>query len=156
MSYVCLVSYSGLVSGTRAADALSWGIAMGIAMGFWVVFLCGVLHQLRKRHRAAIEEAAKLAAQLAGREQKIKSLTREFEVLKSKLNHDLRGPLQTVMGFCELLSEERVGPLNRKQKEFVENVRSGTQDIWCVIRVVQNLNIESPHQVQSHDHAKPG
>jgi len=37
----------------------------------------------------------------------------------ARVSHDLRGPLQTILGFAELLSLEMSGPLNAEQRQYV-------------------------------------
>jgi len=47
--------------------------------------------------------------------------------------HDLRSCLQSVLGYCELLEAEVAGPLNRKQKQYVDHIKAGAEKIQHVI-----------------------
>lgn len=47
--------------------------------------------------------------------------------LRAKVAHDLRSPLQTVLGYTEILAAETPGPLNPRQRQFVENIRVGAR-----------------------------
>jgi CheY-like chemotaxis protein len=51
----------------------------------------------------------------------------------SKFRHDLRNRLQLVSGYASLLAAERDGPLNAKQKQFVEFIRAGAQGVLEMI-----------------------
>lgn len=54
----------------------------------------------------------------------------------SMLVHDLKTPAESVVGFAELLYEERVGELNETQLDFVSRIdRSG----WQMIRLVEEI-----------------
>ena len=40
----------------------------------------------------------------------------------ASMSHELRTPLHTIIGFAELLAEELEGPLNEKQKRFIDHI----------------------------------
>jgi signal transduction histidine kinase len=60
-------------------------------------------------------------------EQRLADVLGRVEELAPKLAHDLRGALNAVSGYADLLALESVGPLNPRQKRFVEEIRAGTQ-----------------------------
>ncbi|MBI4873342.1 MAG: hypothetical protein HY822_01775 [Acidobacteria bacterium] len=66
------------------------------------------------------------AGDLSMRERHLRSALAERDEarrrLLSRLRHDLVGPINTFSGFLELLSEERVGPLNPVQRNYVEHM----------------------------------
>ncbi len=51
----------------------------------------------------------------------------------SKLFHKLRTPLNSIMGFTELLKKETYGPLNPEQKEFLEIISRNAQEMLDLI-----------------------
>ncbi len=53
------------------------------------------------------------------------------------VSHDLRSPLTAIMGYVELI--ERVGQVNDKQKEFVQNVVAGVQNITTLLDDLLNM-----------------
>ncbi|MGH7558475.1 MAG: histidine kinase dimerization/phospho-acceptor domain-containing protein, partial [Gemmatimonadota bacterium] len=55
-------------------------------------------------------------------------LQRVRDEFTSMLVHDLKTPLQSIVGFAELLVTERLGAMNRDQRDFVARIeRSGEQ-----------------------------
>ncbi|GAB4520934.1 MAG: hypothetical protein Fur0018_00980 [Anaerolineales bacterium] len=69
------------------------------------------------------------------------SYLKELDRIKSEfvntVSHDLRSPLTSVMGYTELL--ERVGPLNDRQREFVQRVQLSVQNITSLINELLDL-----------------
>ena len=64
----------------------------------------------------------------------------------STLNHELRTPLNAVLGFAELLSEERAGPLNERQRRYVGHILHGGQQILRLITdILDYSKIEAGH-----------
>ena len=51
----------------------------------------------------------------------------------ASISHELRTPLHTIIGFSELLAEEREGPLNEKQKHFLHHIRSDSEHLLSLI-----------------------
>ena len=57
-----------------------------------------------------------------------------FEVYH--LSHDLRGPLNSILGFTELLLEEIEGSLNEVQKEDISAINQSAQNL---LRLINNM-----------------
>ncbi len=49
------------------------------------------------------------------------------------MSHDLRSPLQTIMGFAELLSLEIGGPLTAEQQEYVSCIQKDARHLLSLI-----------------------
>ncbi len=56
------------------------------------------------------------------------------------MSHELRTPLHTVIGFAELLGEEIEGPLNEKQKRFVNHIHNDSMHLLELINDVLDLS----------------
>jgi signal transduction histidine kinase len=77
--------------------------------------------------------------------------TRELELrnqLKSEflasMSHELRTPLHTIIGFAELLAEELEGPLNEKQKRFMNHIHTDSVHLLNLINDILDISkIES-------------
>jgi len=49
------------------------------------------------------------------------------------MNHEVRTPLNSVLGFAELLNMERVGPLNPTQKRYLSNIETAGRHLLSLI-----------------------
>src|SRR6185437_3517455 len=62
----------------------------------------------------------------------------------ASMSHELRTPLHTIIGFSELLAEEIQGPLNAKQRRFVEHIHRDSRHLLELINDILDLSkIES-------------
>jgi len=81
----------------------------------------------------------------------LESRNREVEranQLKSEflasMSHELRTPLHTIIGFAELLGEELEGPLNDKQKRFMNHIHTDSIHLLALINDILDISkIES-------------
>jgi PAS domain S-box-containing protein len=53
--------------------------------------------------------------------------------LAAMMNHEVRTPLNSVLGFAELLEGERVGPLNPTQTRYVANIRTAGRHLLSLV-----------------------
>jgi two-component system CheB/CheR fusion protein len=83
---------------------------------------------LEKAH----EELAELAAELK-RTALVKS---EF---LANMSHELRTPLNSINGFSEVLYDETFGPLNEKQKKYVNNVLTSGKHLLLLINQILDM-----------------
>src|SRR4030065_2608077 len=83
---------------------------------------------LEKAH----EELKELAAELK-RTARVKS-----EFLAS-MSHELRTPLNSINGFSEVLYDETFGPLNEKQKKYVNNVLTSGKHLLLLINQILDM-----------------
>src|SRR3990172_478847 len=83
---------------------------------------------LKKAH----EELKELAAELK-RTARVKS---EF---LANMSHELRTPLNSINGFSEVLSDETFGPLNEKQKRYVNNVLTSGKHLLALINQILDM-----------------
>ncbi len=84
----------------------------------------------RRRREEELQEA-RLKAEAASRS--------KSEFLAS-MSHELRSPLHTITGFSELLEEEIEGPLNEKQKRFVQHIYRDSQHLLALINDILDLS----------------
>lgn len=58
--------------------------------------------------------------------------------------YELRTPLNSIIGFSEVLSDETFGPLNDKQKSYVSNVlTSGKHLLLLINQILDMAKVES-------------
>lgn len=89
----------------------------------------------------------KLAAkndELQVRNEEIERADRLKSEFLASMSHELRTPLHTVIGFSQLLAEEIQGPLNEKQRRFVDHIYRDSQHLLELINDILDLSkIES-------------
>ncbi len=56
------------------------------------------------------------------------------------MSHELRTPLNAILGFSELIIDERPGPLNAKQQDFMRNVRTSAVHLLTLINDLLDLS----------------
>ena len=83
---------------------------------------------LEKAH----EELKELATELK-RTARVKS---EF---LANMSHELRTPLNSINGFSEVLYDETFGPLNEKQKKYVNNVLTSGKHLLLLINQILDM-----------------
>jgi PAS domain S-box-containing protein len=84
----------------------------------------------RRKFEAALEEALARA----------ESASRAKSEFLAGMSHELRSPLHTIIGFSELLSEELEGPMNEKQKRFVQHIQKDSQHLLTLINDILDLS----------------
>lgn len=63
--------------------------------------------------------------------------------------HDLKTPLTSILGFAELLQEERVsGELNQKQQKFVTQITNSSNHLLQIIKDLLNYSIVKSGKMQ--------
>ena len=85
----------------------------------------------RKNTRAELELDANREVERANR------LKSEF---LASMSHELRTPLHTIIGFSELLGEQLEGPLNEKQKRFIDHIHKDSMHLLELINDVLDLS----------------
>jgi signal transduction histidine kinase/DNA-binding response OmpR family regulator len=58
----------------------------------------------------------------------------------STMSHELRTPLNAVVGFSDLLTEESYGPLNDRQKRYVNHIKTGGKHLLRLINDILDLS----------------
>ncbi|MDQ7823251.1 MAG: ATP-binding protein [Candidatus Eremiobacteraeota bacterium] len=79
-----------------------------------------------------------------------RDITREKEIEKMKeeflatITHDLKSPLASIMGYSELLTNPKLGELNKKQKDFAEAIMRGGKTLQILIsNILSSSRLES-------------
>jgi signal transduction histidine kinase len=114
-----------------AVEALQAGALDYILKPFNLSVIMPVLSRVLGVRKLRQENAA-LARQVALRTQELETKNRELQVANRELqaftqsvSHDLRQPLDGVIGFAELLLTEKPGALNATQKEYLGDIYNG-------------------------------
>ena len=85
-------------------------------------------------------ELAAKNQELADRNHEVERANRLKSEFLAGMSHELRTPLHTIIGFSELLSEELEGPLNDKQKRFVNHIHKDSLHLLELINDVLDLS----------------
>ncbi len=109
-----------------------------------------VIRDVTDRQRAENEfreMQARLTSELSSANRELQIRSREAEEanrLKSEflasVSHELRSPLHTIIGFSELLAERLEGPLNEKQKRFVDHIHRDSLHLLELINDILDLS----------------
>jgi two-component system cell cycle sensor histidine kinase PleC len=98
-----------------------------------------------------ITERSEIEDGLEKAHEELKELTRELEraaQVKSEflanMSHELRTPLNSINGFSEVLYDETFGPLNAKQKTYVNNILiSGKHLLLLINQILDMAKVEA-------------
>lgn len=114
---------------------------------------CVFARDITRRKRAEAEvRAAREAAQLADSANDAKS------VFLANVSHELRTPLTSIIGFAEILQEERFGPLgNRDYRDYAANIRESGTDLLGLINDILDISkIEAGRMELSEEDSELG
>lgn len=91
-----------------------------------------VLHDITLQKRA--QEALVRAKEQA------ESTSQFKDQFLSTMSHELRTPLNAVLGFSDLLADERYGPLNEKQRRYINHIHTGGRHLLSLISDILDLS----------------
>ncbi len=87
------------------------------------------VRHLRLKNAALMQQVANRSIELESANRELKSTNKELEAFTYSVSHDLRQPLNGMIGFAELLMTEKPGVLNDRQKEFLGDIHEGGQQL---------------------------
>ena len=91
-----------------------------------------VLHDITLQKRA--QEA------LVGAKEQAERTSQFKDQFLSTMSHELRTPLNAVLGFSDLLADERYGPLNEKQRRYINHIHTGGKHLLTLISDILDLS----------------
>ena len=71
--------------------------------------------------------------------QQLEQATRHKSEFLANMSHELRTPLNAIIGFSELLIDQAYGPLNDKQRRYVDNIFSSGKHLLALVNDVLDL-----------------
>jgi PAS domain S-box-containing protein len=87
--------------------------------------LLSILNDITKRKRQE-EEIEHLNTDLAARALELESANKELEAFSYSVSHDLRRPLTTINGYCQVVLETCGNNLGEQCREYVREIYDGT------------------------------
>lgn len=90
------------------------------------------------------EELDRYSGELKGANERLQKLDELKSHFISAASHELRTPLTAIKGYAETIAQEEAGPLNRKQKEFLNYIREATERLHRLLTELLDISrIES-------------
>jgi signal transduction histidine kinase len=87
------------------------------------------VRRLRLENAALVERVANRTTELEGANRRLQSVNKELEAFTHSVSHDLRQPLNGIIGCAEFLATGKLGLLNEKQKEYLGHICSSGQQL---------------------------
>jgi PAS domain S-box-containing protein len=81
------------------------------------------------------------------RTRELENKNKELESFSYMVSHDLRAPLRSIDGFCQILNEDYAQVLDQQGKEYLNNVRSASQRLGVLIDDLLQLSRVSRHEI---------
>ena len=78
--------------------------------------------------------------ELLGAKEEAERGSRFKDQFLSTMSHELRTPLNAVLGFSDLLADESYGPLNDRQRRYVEHIHTGGKHLLTLISDILDLS----------------
>ena len=91
----------------------------------------------RREIEKGLETARKEAKEMATELRRVASAKSEF---LANMSHELRTPLNSINGFSEVLFDETFGPLNEKQKRYINNVLTSGRHLLLLINQILDMS----------------
>jgi len=102
----------------------------------WIILLAIEDITERREIEKGLEKAHKELQELAA---ELKRTTRAKSEFLANMSHELRTPLNSINGFSEVLYDETFGPLNEKQKKYVNNVLTSGKHLLLLINQILDM-----------------
>jgi PAS domain S-box-containing protein len=106
-------------------------------------FVTAVIRDVTERKRA--EQQIRLLresymTELESRQREAERLSLLKSEFLASVSHELRTPLHTIIGFADLLGEETEGPLNDRQRRFLQHIRADSEHLLGLINDVLDVS----------------
>lgn len=89
---------------------------------------------------AAKKEVEEFSYSVVRAKEEIERASKFKDQFLSTMSHELRTPLNAVLGFSDLLTEERYGPLNERQQRYVAHIHTGGKHLLTLINDILDLS----------------
>jgi signal transduction histidine kinase len=94
------------------------------------------VRELRMEKSLLVRQLARRTLELETANEELNALNRELDAFSHSVSHELRQPLNHVIGFADLLASGKIGALNAQQTEFFGYIRDGGRRL---VRLIDDL-----------------
>lgn len=95
---------------------------------------------LRLDNAELLVKVASRTADLEQANRELLAANKEIDAFAHSVSHDIRQPLNHIIGFADILSKEFAGPLNAKQKEYLSYIDGGGKNLLRLIEDLLNFS----------------
>jgi PAS domain S-box-containing protein len=106
--------------------------------------------KIQAMHQSFARELSATNQELELRNREVERANRLKSEFLASMSHELRTPLHTILGFSELLSEELEGPLNPKQKRFMNHIHQDSLHLLELINEILDLSKIEAGKLELH------
>lgn len=94
---------------------------------------------LESKVKERTQELTRVNEELTCLAEQLKRANNAKSEFLATMNHELRTPLNSIIGFAEILADEKSGPLNEQQKEFLNYVLVSGKHLMALISDILDL-----------------
>jgi GAF domain-containing protein/DNA-binding response OmpR family regulator len=91
-------------------------------------------------HLTIIIENIRLLEEVQAANDRLTELDRLKSQFLANMSHELRTPLNAIIGFSELISDGRAGPVSPEQLDYLHNVHTGGRHLLALINDILDLS----------------
>ena len=136
---VIVMSFAGLVCIVGLLPALFGQRPVGVVYAMMGSVVALLTKKIADRHRAQRELMhlnEELDRRVKERTAQLDAANNELEAFSYSVAHDLRGPLQQLSGFVELLQEREAGFLHEEGVRYLNHIN---RSVWGMSRLIDDL-----------------
>ncbi len=86
-----------------------------------------------------VTDSARVERVLIEKNEALQAADRLKNAFIRHVSYELRSPLTNIIGFAQLMTDDRVGPLNEKQDEYVSYILSSSASLLAIINDILDL-----------------